>query len=306
MKKLLSVMLALALCLGAVPAPAEDTLYSFPALGMEITLPENARDMGLDVIAQENLLNLTFQNDEVFTALLLVERMDTETYELYFGDETLAQQLRDMGMRILGQQEGYTYYAFFASDFENTADYFINVLGVDYSLYSADTKAQIEKAIPAVKAASETLSFIPIVPEEKKVGAFTTTDLEGNEVTEEIFRGYDLTVINVWGTFCGPCIGEMPELAAWHKALPENVQLIGVISDVSVGGNTDTARGILEETGVEFVNLLTSEGLYPLLNMSQYVPTTYFVDREGKMVGDAIVGANVEGYKQFVEDYLNE
>ena len=36
------------------------------------------------------------------------------------------------------------------------------------------------------------------------------------------------------------------------------------------------------------------------------VPTTVFIDKNGKVVGEAVVGAKVEEYKQQVEDYLNE
>ena len=36
------------------------------------------------------------------------------------------------------------------------------------------------------------------------------------------------------------------------------------------------------------------------------VPTTYFVDREGNLVGNSIRGANVSGYKKYVEEYMNE
>lgn len=305
MKKSVSLLLALMLATACVlPSFAESTATQFPALGMEITLPENAANMGLDVIAQEDLMNLTFQDEEVFTALLLVERMDNALYEQLMADEAISQSMTDAGMQVLGQQDTYTYIGFAASNYEDVADYFTLVLGVDYSAFSAETKAAIADALPLVEAAAQSLSLIPIVKEEKRVGAFTTTDLDGNEVTESIFSGYDLTVINVWGTFCGPCIGEMPELARWHKELPENVQLIGLVSDVNEGGDVSAAQKILSDTGVEFVNLLSSNSLIPLLSMSQYVPTTYFVDSEGKMVGDPIVGADVNGYKQFVEEYL--
>lgn len=305
MKKSVSLLLALMLAAACVlPAFAESTATQFPALGMEITLPENAADMGLDVIAREDLMNLTYQDEETFTALLLVERMDNTLYEQLMADEAISQSMTDAGMQVLGQQDTYTYIGFAASNYEDVADYFTLVLGVDYSAFSAETKAAIADALPLVEAAAQSLSLIPIVKEEKRVGAFTTTDLDGNEVTESIFSGYDLTVINVWGTFCGPCIGEMPELAQWHKELPENVQLIGLVSDVNEGGDVSAAQKILSDTGVQFVNLLSSNSLIPLLSMSQYVPTTYFVDSEGKMVGDPIVGADVNGYKQFVEEYL--
>ena len=38
------------------------------------------------------------------------------------------------------------------------------------------------------------------------VNVFSTTDLEGNTVTNDIFSQADLTVVNFWGTFCNPCI----------------------------------------------------------------------------------------------------
>ena len=46
--------------------------------------------------------------------------------------------------------------------------------------------------------------------------SFTAKDLDGNTVTEEIFAEKDLTVVNIWGTFCPPCIAEMPELGEFH------------------------------------------------------------------------------------------
>ena len=47
-----------------------------------------------------------------------------------------------------------------------------------------------------------------------------TEDVDGNKVTKEIFSNKELTLINVWTTWCGPCVGEMPEL----EALPSRVK----------------------------------------------------------------------------------
>ena len=38
------------------------------------------------------------------------------------------------------------------------------------------------------------------------MSAFSTVDLQGNTVTEEIFSNADLTVVNFWATYCNPCI----------------------------------------------------------------------------------------------------
>lgn len=139
--------------------------------------------------------------------------------------------------------------------------------------------------------------------------AFTTTDLAGNEVTESIFGEKDLTVLNIWGTFCSPCVREMPELGEWEKELPENVQLLGLVVDIEGEDDTlhkDLAMEIADKAGAEFTQLLVNMDFAPVVSRVVGVPTTLFIDKEGKIVGDPIVGADVAGYRQFVEDYLSE
>lgn len=139
--------------------------------------------------------------------------------------------------------------------------------------------------------------------------AFTATDLDGNTVTESIFGEKDLTVLNIWGTFCGPCIGEMPELGEWAKEMPDNVQIIGLIIDINGEEDTehrDLAVDITQQAGADFPNLIANADFAPILKDVIGVPTTLFIDGEGNLVGDPVVGADVDGYKSFVEDYLNE
>lgn len=139
--------------------------------------------------------------------------------------------------------------------------------------------------------------------------AFTATDLDGSTVTESIFAEKDLTVLNIWGTFCGPCIGEMPELGEWAKEMPDNVQIVGLIIDINGEEDTehrDLAVDITQQAGVDFTNLIANADFAPILKDVIGVPTTLFIDGDGNIVGDPIVGANVDGYKTFVEDYLNE
>ena len=62
--------------------------------------------------------------------------------------------------------------------------------------------------------------------------AFDTSDLDGNKVTEALFADNRVTMINIWGTFCPPCIREMPDLGQLstdYKA--KGVQLVGVVID---------------------------------------------------------------------------
>lgn len=141
-----------------------------------------------------------------------------------------------------------------------------------------------------------------------KFAEFTTNDIDGNEVTESIFANKDLTVVNIWGTFCGPCINEMPELGAWEKELTDNVQIVGLIVDISSTDNETqiaAAKQITEKADVGFVNLIGGNGAFDeLIGSIVGVPTTIFVDKSGNIVGEIIVGADVDRYKSFVNKYI--
>ena len=49
-------------------------------------------------------------------------------------------------------------------------------------------------------------------PDAENVGAFETTDIDGNAYTEKVFSDYDLTLVNCFTTWCSPCVNEMPDL----------------------------------------------------------------------------------------------
>ena len=67
-----------------------------------------------------------------------------------------------------------------------------------------------------------------------------------------------------------------------------------------------TAQQIVEKTGVTYENVIAQGAFDQFINKLAGVPTTVFIDKNGKVVGEAVVGAKVEEYKQHVEDYLNE
>ena len=136
---------------------------------------------------------------------------------------------------------------------------------------------------------------------------FSTTDMDGNKVTNDTFADYDLTVVNFWATYCNPCIDELPELAEWKKELPKNVNLIGLLVDVDEKGSDQykLAEKIIKETGADYQHLIATEEFDDMISNLVGVPTTFFVDSTGKIIGEPFAGADVDAYKQTVEDYLN-
>lgn len=130
------------------------------------------------------------------------------------------------------------------------------------------------------------------------LSSFAAEDLDGNSIDQSILEGHTLTMVNVWATFCTPCISEMPELGELAEEYADKgVQIVGLISDVldrdgSVSETQlDTAREIVSSTGADYVHIIPSTDLYGLLYQITSVPTTFFVDETGAQVGTAYLGA---------------
>ena len=125
-----------------------------------------------------------------------------------------------------------------------------------------------------------------VVEDSSVFGKFLAIDVKGNEVTQEIFAQAELTMVNIWGTFCGPCIYELPglgEIAREYEGT--DFQLVGIISDIYKYGD-ETVDEIIELTGADYTHILLSIDLYNnYLRGVQSFPTTIFVDREGNQVG---------------------
>lgn len=138
---------------------------------------------------------------------------------------------------------------------------------------------------------------------------FETTDLDGNKVnSESLFAENKVTMINIWATTCGPCIEEMPELEKMDKEFSEKGgAIIGLVDDVPVDNNAylQEAQAIVKDTGVTYMNLRAWDG-YDAVLSSVGTPTTYFVDSQGKLIGDPVLGANLNKYRELMEKYLSE
>ena len=119
--------------------------------------------------------------------------------------------------------------------------------------------------------------------------SFTAAKLDGSNFTQADIAAKDVTVINFWSLMCGPCVEEMPDLAAFAKALPDNVQVVTVCLDGT--SDEESAKGILSKAGYEGVTLLSGDGDFKgVCDNIQYTPTTVLADAEGNLVGDAIIG----------------
>ena len=149
--------------------------------------------------------------------------------------------------------------------------------------------------------------------EEAELIGLTVYDESQNEKKlSEYVAGNKVTMINFWGTFCGPCINEMPYLAELEKKYRDKgFEIVGVTTDATdydKGGLMPDvlkdADDIVAETGVEYPICYASLDLVQYTQL-QAVPTTLFVDERGNLMTDPMVGSrSMEDWESIIKDLL--
>lgn len=175
---------------------------------------------------------------------------------------------------------------------------------------SEEGKKLYEECRNYMEEVKNAIDFIPLKLENKemklpaKMPSFFATDLNGNTVTEDIFKQMDITMVNVWGTFCAPCIEEMPELGEMARSMPGNAQMVGYIIDIDGDKNLQTAKNIVSKANAEFTHIIANKEMSDFSSCFIGVPATFFVDKDGNILGEPIVGAKIEKYKATLEELL--
>ena len=148
----------------------------------------------------------------------------------------------------------------------------------------------------------------PEWPEELSAGdsvSFETVDFAGNPVNSaDLFAQSKVTMINLWATWCGPCKGELPELGKMAKDFEaQGCQLVGLCIDATDDDVVATAEALLADAGAEYLNLRAMEGVDEIFPVQGY-PTSFFVDSEGKLLVDPVVGAYPDAYTESMAEAL--
>lgn len=134
-----------------------------------------------------------------------------------------------------------------------------------------------------------------------------TVDLQGNPVDGSVFQG-KITLVNVWGTFCPPCIDELPDLGQISKDYGgDNFQVLGIIGDTSLGSDTniEKAKELIASSDVDYVNIIPDQALIEeLLVHIQFFPTSFLLDDQGRLIEEVAFGAkDYEFFAQWAENY---
>ena len=146
----------------------------------------------------------------------------------------------------------------------------------------------------------------------EKFPDFEGMDLDGNPVTNELFKKNSVTVVNFWFSGCAPCIAELSELNTLNEELKlKGGAVVGINAD-TIGGDESMiaeAKSILEKKGAMYQNIYfpaESEAGQLTYSITAF-PTTVVVDRNGRMVGEPILGGiNNEGQMKVLQDLIDE
>jgi peroxiredoxin len=119
----------------------------------------------------------------------------------------------------------------------------------------------------------------------KKAPDFSLKDLNGKKFEMKQFKG-KVIFLNFWATWCGPCKEEMPGLEVLHRQFKEkNFVLLTISVDYE---GMKPVREFIDKHQYTFPVLLDpkSETLDPF--EVKGIPTTFLVDKNGRMIGKAI------------------
>jgi thiol-disulfide isomerase/thioredoxin len=143
-------------------------------------------------------------------------------------------------------------------------------------------------------------------PERTKLGEFvpssapspapsvTLTDASGNAVELSDFRG-KLVVLNLWATWCEPCLREMPSLDRLQAHFGDRIAVLAVSED---RGGAKIAKPFIAKLGLKSVKVYVD----PKSEVGHAfdvrgLPTSFLIDHEGKVLGRVEGGADWDSAK---------
>lgn len=122
---------------------------------------------------------------------------------------------------------------------------------------------------------------------------FEKTDLDGNPLSISRFRG-NVVLLDFWATWCGPCIGEMPNvIRVYDKYHRKGFEIIGISLDT----DKDALQSFIKDYGIKWPQYFDGKGWENELARAYEVnsiPATYLLDGEGRLIAENLRGPALE------------
>lgn len=149
--------------------------------------------------------------------------------------------------------------------------------------------------------------------EGASLGEFTMQDINGQTWTQEMFQDYEVTMVNIFTTWCSPCVAEIPELEELRRTMADQgVNVVDVVMDIlDENGeinqeSLEKAKLLAERTGIQYPFLIPDAAyMNGRLTGIEAFPETFFVDKNGNIVGETYSGSgSLKEWKAVVEKEL--
>ena len=115
---------------------------------------------------------------------------------------------------------------------------------------------------------------------------FRVTNADGEtKVLSEMLEEKRLVVLNLWATWCGPCVGEFPHLNAIYKNFTDKADVVAISKD----DNANRVKTFREQNGYEFFMAHDTAGLFSNFDTAA-IPLSVFIDRYG-VIAEIVKGS---------------
>jgi thiol-disulfide isomerase/thioredoxin len=131
---------------------------------------------------------------------------------------------------------------------------------------------------------------VSLLKERAEVASFTAPDLAGRPVSTAALRG-KVVLVNFWATWCPPCREEIPDLIALQAKYKDTLQIIGVAQD---SGSIEDVRKFAADHGMNYPSVLSTPDIERLFPGVSALPTTFVLDRDGKLAQKHVGMLNAE------------
>jgi len=133
---------------------------------------------------------------------------------------------------------------------------------------------------------------------------FELTTLKGEEMRLSDYRG-KAVILNFWATWCPPCRAEMPHMQTFYEKQQENdVEVVAVNLTTEDRGMTEI-ENFVAEFGLSFPIPMDVDGDIGALYQAFSIPTSYIIDREGRVLHKIVGPMDEEMMNGFIDE-INE